>query len=63
MNIESSRSHALFTVTIECSEKIEGRDHLTQGKLQLVDLAVSCCFFSTFGVYWMAFIGERRMKI
>ncbi|GMT19509.1 hypothetical protein PFISCL1PPCAC_10806 [Pristionchus fissidentatus] len=38
MNVESSRSHAIFTVTIESS-----RDggHVTQGKLQLVDLAGS----------------------
>ncbi|KAM3723106.1 Kinesin-like protein KIF3A [Dirofilaria immitis] len=35
MNIDSSRSHALFTVTIECSEKIGDRCHITQGKLQL----------------------------
>ncbi|KAK6102539.1 Kinesin-like protein KIF3A [Brugia pahangi] len=41
MNVDSSRSHALFTVTIECSEKIGDRCHITQGKLQLVDLAGS----------------------
>ncbi|EJW87977.1 kinesin-II 85 kDa subunit [Wuchereria bancrofti] len=41
MNADSSRSHALFTVTIECSEKIGDRCHITQGKLQLVDLAGS----------------------
>ncbi|EFO18808.1 kinesin-like protein KIF3A [Loa loa] len=41
MNVDSSRSHAIFTVTIECSEKISGRCHITQGKLQLVDLAGS----------------------
>ncbi|KAL4002681.1 Kinesin motor domain family protein [Acanthocheilonema viteae] len=41
MNIDSSRSHALFTITIECSEKIGDRCHITQGKLQLVDLAGS----------------------
>lgn len=40
MNMDSSRSHALFTVTIECSEKIGDHCHITQGKLQLVDLAV-----------------------
>ncbi|VDK86135.1 unnamed protein product [Litomosoides sigmodontis] len=39
MNINSSRSHSVFTVTIECSEKIGDRCHITQGKLQLVDLA------------------------
>ncbi|CAJ0941670.1 unnamed protein product, partial [Mesorhabditis belari] len=37
MNSESSRSHAMFTVTIESSEN----GHVTQGKLQLVDLAGS----------------------
>ncbi|CAD6198252.1 unnamed protein product [Caenorhabditis auriculariae] len=37
MNIESSRSHAMFTVTIEsCKNEL-----VTQGKLQLVDLAGS----------------------
>lgn len=41
MNADSSRSHALFTVMIECSEKIGDHCHITQGKLQLVDLAVS----------------------
>uniref|UniRef100_A0A0N5AMW0 Kinesin-like protein n=1 Tax=Syphacia muris TaxID=451379 RepID=A0A0N5AMW0_9BILA len=41
MNAESSRSHAIFIITIERSEKIGGRNHLTQGKLQLVDLAGS----------------------
>ncbi|CAI4232337.1 unnamed protein product [Auanema sp. JU1783] len=37
MNVESSRSHAMFTVTIESCEN----GHVTQGKLQLVDLAGS----------------------
>ncbi|KAI6177620.1 Kinesin-like protein [Aphelenchoides bicaudatus] len=41
MNEQSSRSHALFTITLECSEKINGHQHLTQGKLHLVDLAGS----------------------
>ncbi|CAD5215506.1 unnamed protein product [Bursaphelenchus okinawaensis] len=41
MNQQSSRSHALFTVTIECSNNINGHQHLTQGKLHLVDLAGS----------------------
>ncbi|KAI1717077.1 kinesin motor domain-containing protein [Ditylenchus destructor] len=41
MNEKSSRSHALFTVTIECSEGVGQRQHLTQGKLHLVDLAGS----------------------
>lgn len=50
MNERSSRSHALFTVTVECCEALRsgGNDgvngaqqhHLTQGKLHLVDLAV-----------------------
>lgn len=50
MNIESSRSHALFTVTIECSERIGERNHITQGKLQLVDLAVCFLYFLHFPV-------------
>ncbi|CAD5221400.1 unnamed protein product [Bursaphelenchus xylophilus] len=41
MNQQSSRSHALFTVTIECSQNLNGHQHLTQGKLHLVDLAGS----------------------
>jgi len=44
MNLTSSRSHAIFTVTIECSEKgVDGEQHVRVGKLHLVDLAVSLC--------------------
>merc|ERR1712165_468707 len=42
MNEQSSRSHAIFTVTIECSEKgPDGKQHVRVGKLHLVDLAGS----------------------
>ncbi|WAR00300.1 KIF3A-like protein [Mya arenaria] len=42
MNMHSSRSHAIFTVTIECSEKgPDGEQHFRVGKLHLVDLAGS----------------------
>ncbi len=42
MNAHSSRSHAIFTITIECSEKgADGQHHLRVGKLHLVDLAGS----------------------
>ncbi|CAH1778129.1 unnamed protein product [Owenia fusiformis] len=42
MNATSSRSHAIFTVTIECSEKgPDGNQHVRVGKLHLVDLAGS----------------------
>jgi hypothetical protein len=43
MNEHSSRSHAIFMVTIEMSEKWEedGRTHFKVGKLNLVDLAGS----------------------
>lgn len=42
MNLHSSRSHAIFTVTVECSEKgPDGEHHVRVGKLHLVDLAVS----------------------
>uniref|UniRef100_A0A8C4RAB4 Kinesin-like protein n=1 Tax=Eptatretus burgeri TaxID=7764 RepID=A0A8C4RAB4_EPTBU len=42
MNEHSSRSHAIFTITIECSEKgTDGDTHVRVGKLHLVDLAGS----------------------
>lgn len=42
MNIESSRSHAIFTITVESScDDENGCTHLKMGKLHLVDLAVS----------------------
>ncbi|KAG1676987.1 Kinesin-like protein KIF3A [Nymphon striatum] len=41
MNALSSRSHAMFSITVECSEKgLDGQDHVRMGKLHLVDLAV-----------------------
>ncbi|XP_017100590.2 kinesin-like protein KIF3A [Drosophila bipectinata] len=42
MNQESSRSHAIFSITVERSELGEGgAQHVRMGKLQLVDLAGS----------------------
>lgn len=49
MNKQSSRSHTIFTITIECSETMDDafsnangtRQMLTQGKLSFVDLAGS----------------------
>ena len=42
MNEHSSRSHAIFTITIECSEKgVDGNMHVRMGKLHLLDLAGS----------------------
>ncbi|CAD7080608.1 unnamed protein product [Hermetia illucens] len=42
MNLESSRSHAIFSITVESSELDEaGAQHVKMGKLQLVDLAGS----------------------
>jgi len=42
MNAHSSRSHAIFTVTVECSDKgPDGKQRVRAGKLHLVDLAVS----------------------
>lgn len=41
MNVESSRSHAIFSITVESSLTDEkGTQHVKMGKLQLVDLAV-----------------------
>lgn len=42
MNEHSSRSHAIFMVTIECSEPgLDGQNHIRVGRLNLVDLAGS----------------------
>jgi kinesin family protein 3/17 len=42
MNEHSSRSHAIFIITVECSESdAEGNAHIRVGKLNLVDLAGS----------------------
>jgi len=42
MNEHSSQSHAIFTITIECSAKgIDKKNHIRAGKLHLVDLAGS----------------------
>ncbi|KAF7670052.1 hypothetical protein LDENG_00084620 [Lucifuga dentata] len=42
MNERSSRSHAIFVVTVECSEEgPDGEDHIRVGKLNMVDLAGS----------------------
>merc|ERR1711974_354498 len=42
MNEHSSRSHAIFIITMECSElDAEGQAHIRVGKLNLVDLAGS----------------------
>lgn len=46
MNAHSSRSHAIFSITVESSEKgLDGQDHVRMGKLHLVDLAVSIIMF------------------
>ncbi|XP_063836763.1 kinesin-like protein KIF3A [Ostrinia nubilalis] len=42
MNTESSRSHAIFSITVESSKKgNDGKVHVKMGKLHLVDLAGS----------------------
>ena len=41
MNSESSRSHSIFTIYIESSEKTETGTRIKAGKLNLVDLAGS----------------------
>ena len=44
MNEHSSRSHAIFVITVECSEiDTEGESHIRVGKLNLVDLAGTLC--------------------
>ena len=41
MNERSSRSHSIFTVYVEMSEEVQGRQAIRAGKLNLVDLAGS----------------------
>ena len=42
MNEHSSRSHSLFTITVESSEiGADGKSHIKVGKLNIVDLAGS----------------------
>merc|ERR1719487_1995852 len=42
MNNESSRSHSIFTITIETAETgADGKEHVRVGKLNMVDLAGS----------------------
>jgi len=41
MNATSSRSHSIFTLYVETSEMIGGKETFKAGKLNLVDLAGS----------------------
>lgn len=41
MNEGSSRSHSIFTITIEVCETVDGEEKIRAGKLNLVDLAGS----------------------
>lgn len=42
MNLHSSRSHAIFSITVEsCEEGFDGKERIRAGKLHLVDLAGS----------------------
>lgn len=41
MNVESSRSHAIFSITVETSVmRADNQQHVKMGVLRLVDLAV-----------------------
>lgn len=52
MNEQSSRSHAIFTITVESSMDEKGSATLKMGKLHLVDLAVSTYLRHTFKCYF-----------
>lgn len=41
MNQDSSRSHSIFSITIERCDMANGESHIRAGKLNLVDLAGS----------------------
>lgn len=64
MNEHSSRSHAIFTITIECSEKgVDGNMHVRMGKLHLVDLAVSRTRRVCRSMWWVSLLMCARMKV
>lgn len=63
MNVESSRSHAIFSITVESSEMDDkGEEHVKMGKLQLVDLAVICLNFTEFRTKIIYFSSCRGLK-
>lgn len=63
MNEHSSRSHAIFTITIECSEKgVDGNMHVRMGKLHLVDLAVSRISEVCHKTWWAWLLGYVLLK-
>uniref|UniRef100_A0A8C0GYJ8 Kinesin family member 3A n=1 Tax=Chelonoidis abingdonii TaxID=106734 RepID=A0A8C0GYJ8_CHEAB len=63
MNEHSSRSHAIFTITIECSEKgVDGNMHVRMGKLHLVDLAVSSNISCSGGSKKIQFAGRKLQE-
>ena len=43
MNLESSRSHSVFSMTIESSRMVEGMSNIKVSKFHFVDLAGSEC--------------------
>jgi hypothetical protein len=60
MNTESSRSHAIFSITVESSKKgADGKVHVKMGKLHLVDLAVrvivACAFLCVCAVWFFSY--------
>ena len=64
MNLHSSRSHAIFIITIECSAVDDkGKNHIRVGKLNLVDLAGSERQSKTGTVVRKSeFLGRRRVR-
>ncbi len=56
MNEHSSRSHAIFSITVErCEILDDGKQLLRQGKLHLVDLAVSFRYYSVLSGFWFSY--------
>jgi len=55
MNLASSRSHAIFTISVETERVIGGKTFHSKGKLNLVDLAGSG-FKNTFSLIFRLLI-------
>ncbi len=64
MNEHSSRSHAIFSITIECSDRgPDNEPRLRAGKLHLVDLAVCFCLFNFLKAFLILFFNDSLSRV
>lgn len=66
MNISSSRSHAIFSITVETSKMgSDGKQKVKVGRLHLVDLAVSksCYFVKCVTFFTVMFADDKKSRL